>query len=158
MEGRQVDKRFASAVRVARQLLSSDRDERLAGLRRLEEDLFALEQFWGFPDLLDGLQGQPWEPGQDEVLQPLRLVASARNQLHALRSDPDKRIRGRAARLCALIDEWEKIEAGELEPPFLTRLFVPIRVSSISGLSLVRRRNWFIRVWVRLLEKMLPVD
>ena len=151
MESREIEKRFAIPMKVARQLISSDSGQRLAGLRRLQEDIVVLEQVWGFSALLEVLEDQPWEPGREQVVEPLRVIASIRTYLQSLRGDPNKNIRRRAAELCDLIETWEKIERGEIEPPFLTRLFVPIRVSSLAGLALVRRRSWFLRVWMRFL-------
>jgi hypothetical protein len=58
VESREVEKRFAVPLRVARQLASADSEERLAGLRRLQEDILALEQFWALSSLLGVLEDQ----------------------------------------------------------------------------------------------------
>lgn len=151
MESHEIQRRFAVPLRIARQLLSSDSEERLAGLRRLQEDIVALDLFWAYSSLLPLVEEQPWEPRREEELEPLRAIVEGRNRLKALRDDPDKRIGARAADLCDLIEAWEMIEKGEIEPPFLTRFFVPVRVSSLGGLAMVRRRSWFVRFWMRLL-------
>jgi len=151
MESQGARRHFAVPLRIAGQLMSPDSEQRLAGLRRLEEDVVALQLFWAFSSVLPEVEAQPWEPQREEELEPLRVIASGRERLRALRNDPDKRIKRRAAELCDLIGAWEMIEKGEMEPPFLSRFFVPVRVSSLSGLALVRRRSWLFRFLTRLL-------
>jgi len=151
MESQDAQRRFAIPLRIARQLMSQESEQRLTGLRRLQEDILALDLFWGFSSLLPEVEKQPWEPDREEVLEPLRVIAAGKSHLQTLRDDPDKRIARRAVELCELIETWEMIEKGEIEPPFLTRFFVPVRVSTLGGLALVRRRSWFFRLWIRLL-------